>query len=90
MFPAVVTMTELNDFYKSMNKFLLMTIKNNHTLTQSIVKDIKLLGLSMNIKLGIQELQPSYLKSKEFISLARSKICTVFNRYHIPQNLTVF
>ncbi len=41
------------------------------------------MGANLNIKISLQD-TPSYLKSKEFLAITKSKILPLVNRYLLP------
>jgi hypothetical protein len=53
--PKEISMREINDFFKIVNRFISMTFRYKDSLTPSHLKEAKAIGAMLNIKLNINE-----------------------------------
>eukprot|EP00347_Sterkiella_histriomuscorum_P016826 403351706 len=73
-------MVGINQLLERISKLILITVRHKESFQSQDFKDIKTQAQQFGIKLSSIELQNNFLKSKEFISLIRSKLLTYMNK----------
>ncbi|CDW74359.1 tubulin-tyrosine ligase family protein [Stylonychia lemnae] len=75
---------EINDLFKKINQIIQAISKIKDNFNNQSVKDLKQQSTFLGIKLTNQDLQPNYLKTKEFTIFMKSQILGFMNRQLYP------